>query len=75
MKYVVPLLVACFAFPLQGCVTKPKPFDGMMIVALKMDANSKFISANSISHPVTRKQTPTQCTAPRPRSTPCAGSS
>ena len=27
------------------CVAKPKPFDGMTIVALKMDANGKIMSA------------------------------
>jgi pyrimidine deaminase RibD-like protein len=27
------------------CVAKPKPFDGMTIVALKMDANGKIVLA------------------------------
>lgn len=54
MKYVVPLLVACFACPLQCCVAKPKPFDGMTIVALKTPtARSSW--QKSISHPVNPK--------------------
>jgi hypothetical protein len=37
--------VAGFGFTLQDCPAKPKPVDGMTIVALRKDANCKITSA------------------------------
>jgi TonB family protein len=45
MKYSMPLLVVSLALALQGCVAKPKPLDGMTIVAMQTDANGKITSA------------------------------
>lgn len=45
MKFASPLLVACLALSLQGCVAPKKPLDGMTVVLMQTDANGKVVSS------------------------------